>query len=143
MPATCALLCEARRTEGAATSSIPREDTWVKADLLSRDERDTVACADSRGNRARVPGLCGQQKDIPMKTLLTCTALAGLALAMAVPAAMAQDGYRGLRRPAPGEIILNQTERAQHEPGVTQELAPDAKQTATGGPSGGVPGFSR
>lgn len=39
-------------------------------------------------------------------------------------------------------IIAAAAERAQHEPGVTQELAPDAKQTATGGPSGGVPGFS-
>ena len=34
------------------------------------------------------------------------------------------------------------TARAYTEPGVTQELAPDAKQSATGGPSGGVPGFS-
>lgn len=42
---------------------------------------------------------------------------------------------------APGEIIRDATERAQREPGVTSELAPDAKQTATGGPVGGVPGF--
>ncbi len=41
-----------------------------------------------------------------------------------------------------GQIIENATIRAQHEPGVTSELAPDAKQTATGGPVGGVPGFS-
>ena len=34
------------------------------------------------------------------------------------------------------------TAQAYREPGVTLELAPDAKQTATGGPSGGVPGFS-
>lgn len=34
------------------------------------------------------------------------------------------------------------TAKAYTEPGVTLELAPDAKLTATGGPSGGVPGFS-
>ena len=34
------------------------------------------------------------------------------------------------------------TAQAYRDPGVTLELAPDAKQTATGGPSGGVPGFS-
>lgn len=34
------------------------------------------------------------------------------------------------------------TAKAYREPGVTLELAPDAKETATGGPSGGVPGFS-
>ena len=49
------------------------------------------------------------------------------------------------RQPAvyqgPGSIVFNRTVRSQHEPGVTEELAPDAKQTATGGPSGGVPGF--
>ena len=41
-----------------------------------------------------------------------------------------------------GDAIARATARAQTEPGVTEELAPDAKQTATGGPSGGVPGFS-
>lgn len=40
------------------------------------------------------------------------------------------------------DVIEDLTRRAQHEPGVTSELAPDAHQTATGGPSGGVPGFS-
>ena len=45
-------------------------------------------------------------------------------------------GYSG-----PGSEVLNATERARREPGVTLELAPDAKETATGGPSGGVPGF--
>lgn len=44
-------------------------------------------------------------------------------------------GYQG-----PGSIVLNATERARREPGVTLELAPDAKETATGGPVGGVPG---
>lgn len=45
-------------------------------------------------------------------------------------------GYTG-----PGSIVLNRTQEAQHEPGVTLDLAPDAKETATGGPVGGVPGF--
>ena len=40
------------------------------------------------------------------------------------------------------EVIARETARQQAAPGVTEELAPDAKQTATGGPSGGVPGFS-
>ena len=39
-------------------------------------------------------------------------------------------------------IVLRHTIKAQSEPGVTLELAPDAKETATGGPVGGVPGFS-
>ena len=43
---------------------------------------------------------------------------------------------------APGAIVRQQTERSAREPGVTEELAPDAKETATGGPSGGVPGRS-
>ena len=34
------------------------------------------------------------------------------------------------------------TAQAYTEPGLTLELAPDAKLTATGGPVGGVPGFS-
>jgi hypothetical protein len=41
----------------------------------------------------------------------------------------------------PGAIIFNATRRAAQEPGVTNELSPDAKETATGGPVGGVPGF--
>ena len=41
----------------------------------------------------------------------------------------------------PGAAVSAATERAQREPGVTSELAPDSKQTATGGPSGCVPGF--
>ena len=45
-------------------------------------------------------------------------------------------GYRG-----PGSAVLNATVRAAGEPGVTLELAPDAKETATGGPVGGPPGF--
>ena len=43
---------------------------------------------------------------------------------------------------SPSSIILRRTIQAQGEPGVTSELAPDARQTATGGPVGGVPGFS-
>lgn len=41
----------------------------------------------------------------------------------------------------PGSEVLNATVRAANEPGVTLELAPDAKETATGGPVGGPPGF--
>ena len=41
----------------------------------------------------------------------------------------------------PGATIFEATKKAQHEPGVTLELAPDAKETATGGPVDGVPGF--
>ena len=41
-----------------------------------------------------------------------------------------------------GAAIARATERMQNAPGVTNELAPDAKATATGGPAGGVPGFS-
>ena len=45
-------------------------------------------------------------------------------------------GYNG-----PGSAVLNATVRAAGEPGVIHELAPDAKETATGGPVGGPPGF--
>ena len=41
----------------------------------------------------------------------------------------------------PGATVFNATRRAAQEPGVTNELSPYAKETATGGPSGGVPGF--
>ncbi len=41
----------------------------------------------------------------------------------------------------PGSAVLNATVRAAGEPGMTLELAPDAKETATGGPVGGPPGF--
>ena len=47
------------------------------------------------------------------------------------------DGYNGS-----GSIVLKKSLKAQKEPGVAQEVAPDAKQTATGGPSGGLPGTS-
>ena len=40
------------------------------------------------------------------------------------------------------EAIARATARQQAAPGLTEELAPDAKETATGGPAGGVPGFS-
>ena len=72
-------------------------------------------------------------------------------------ASVPYDGQRGLgyehpaygyeeapydpRYAGPGAVVFNATRRAAHEPGVTNELAPDAKETATGGPSGGVPGF--
>lgn len=58
-----------------------------------------------------------------------------------MPAPQAYGGYYGA---AGWEARVNArlTAQAYREPGVTLELAPDAKQTATGGPSGGVPGFS-
>lgn len=57
------------------------------------------------------------------------------------PYPQAYGGYYGS---AGWEAATNArlTAQAYREPGVTLELAPDAKQTATGGPSGGVPGFS-
>ena len=53
-----------------------------------------------------------------------------------VPPRGTYDGYNG-----PGSTVLRKTLKAQHEPGVAEDLAPDAKQTATGGPSGGLPGM--
>lgn len=41
-----------------------------------------------------------------------------------------------------GAAVARLTAKAYTEPGLTLELAPDAKLTATGGPVGGVPGFS-
>ena len=40
------------------------------------------------------------------------------------------------------EVIARAAAAQQASPGLTEELAPDAKETATGGPVGGVPGFS-
>ena len=57
------------------------------------------------------------------------------------PYAPPTGGYYGVGG-YEGDIIARRTAEAYREPGVTLELAPDAKQTATGGPSGGVPGFS-
>ncbi len=51
-------------------------------------------------------------------------------------------GYGGSYADTQDDAVARATARAYTEPGVTQELAPDAKQSATGGPSGGVPGFS-
>ena len=51
----------------------------------------------------------------------------------------AAPGYPHYSRSA--DWIAAAAARAQTEPGVTSELSPDAKQTATGGPVGGVPGF--
>ncbi len=39
-----------------------------------------------------------------------------------------------------GEANARLTARAYREPGLALELAPDAKETATGGPVGGLPG---
>ena len=52
------------------------------------------------------------------------------------------SGYGGSYADTQDNAVARATARAYTEPGVTQELAPDAKQSATGGPSGGVPGFS-
>ena len=46
------------------------------------------------------------------------------------------------RGDSPSAIVLRHTIEAQSEPGLATELAPDAKETATGGPVGGIPGFS-
>ena len=57
------------------------------------------------------------------------------------------DPAYGYASPSPAgwissaEIVRQATARAYLEPGTTLELAPDAKETATGGPVGGVPGF--
>ena len=52
-----------------------------------------------------------------------------------VPPQGTYDRYNG-----PGATVLQKTLEAQHEPGVAEELEPGAKQSATGGPSGGLPG---
>ena len=39
----------------------------------------------------------------------------------------------------PGADVFRRTIQAQHEPGVTLQIDPDAKQSATGGPAGGLP----
>ena len=54
-----------------------------------------------------------------------------------VPPKGTYDHYNG-----PSATVLKKGVEAQHEPGVTSEISPSAKQTATGGPSGGVPGNS-
>lgn len=51
-----------------------------------------------------------------------------------VPPRGTYDHYHG-----PGATVLKRGRAAQDEPGVAEELAPDAKQTATGGPVGGSP----
>ena len=42
----------------------------------------------------------------------------------------------------PGAEVFRRTIQSAHEPGVTLELEPEAKETATGGPSGGLPSQS-
>ena len=44
-----------------------------------------------------------------------------------------------MRRHIAGHSVRAQTAAQYRAPGVTQQIAPDAKQSATGGPSGGVP----
>lgn len=77
-----------------------------------------------------------------MRLTGTTSIIAASALALAPIAAKAQSARHAPVDRAPGWEIRAQTERAQNEPGLTSELSPGAKQTATGGPSGGVPGFS-
>jgi hypothetical protein len=75
------------------------------------------------------------------------------ALTLAVSPALARHRHHRLPVPpeaaAPtywggwqAEAIARATARQRAAPGLTEELAPDALETATGGPSGGVPGFS-
>ena len=52
-----------------------------------------------------------------------------------IPPPGTYNGYSG-----PGAIVLRRGLAAQSEPGVTEELFPGSKQTATGGPVGGAPG---
>lgn len=52
-----------------------------------------------------------------------------------IPPPGTYNGYYG-----PGATVLRRGLEAQFEPGVTSEFFPGAKQTATGGPSGGIPG---
>ena len=71
-------------------------------------------------------------------------AFAGMAATATVASAQTYQGRSAYAQPyqyAPGEIIARRTAQAQRDPGVTNELAPDSSQTATGGPVGGVPGF--
>ena len=53
-----------------------------------------------------------------------------------IPQPGTYNGYEG-----PGATVLRRGLEAQFDPGATSEISPGAKQTATGGPSGGVPGF--
>lgn len=56
------------------------------------------------------------------------------------PAYASEDPYSPYA--APGAAIRAQAQINQNAPGLTNELAPGNIATATGGPSGGVPGFS-
>ena len=56
------------------------------------------------------------------------------------PASAADDPYNPYA--PPGAALRALARQNQNAPGVTNELAPDNIATATGGPSGGVPGFS-
>ena len=84
----------------------------------------------------------------PLTNVTSKIALAALALAAAAPVASAQTYHGRSAYVDPyydggaGGIIARETERAQRESGVTSEFAPGSKQTATGGPVGGIPGFS-
>ncbi len=79
-----------------------------------------------------------------MSRRLALPLLAAAILFLPATHALAQEDSRASAgsSQAPGAIVRQQTERSAHEPGVTNELAPDAKETATGGPSGGIPGRS-
>lgn len=83
----------------------------------------------------------------PVRQALLVVMIATAAIVVSASAVLTQGGHRRAAAPEAwggwqDEAVRAATERAQNEPGVTRELAPDARQTATGGPSGGVPGFS-
>ncbi len=42
----------------------------------------------------------------------------------------------------PGAEVFRRTIQSAHEPGVTLQIEPEAKETATGGPAGGLPSQS-
>ena len=69
----------------------------------------------------------------PPKTTLMLSVVA-----MAMVPALAPAQAR-LRHHTAGHSVRAKTGAQHRAPGVTQELAPDAKQSATGGPAGGVP----
>ena len=81
-----------------------------------------------------------------LNALIPATAFASLAVGLPLPATAAgrqvhppQDTYQDQSAAA---IVDSATRRAHNEPGVTREFSPEARQTATGGPSGGIPNQS-
>ena len=76
---------------------------------------------------------------VAVVTLSTQTAVAGTVHHHRHAGVVAPLAYQGSNEN--GDVVARAAARAQHEPGVTNEFSPDARQTATGGPVGGVPGF--